>query len=490
MIWSKRVSTLYIRDDALNLLVTKGKRVEKWATLPLEPGLVRQGLVLNEARVADELKKLFKLVKISKRKVIVGLTGLDSIYRLISLPRLPKGVIAEAIQHEAQRVITTPLSEVYFTYQLLPPSPGETRFFLVAFPRNVLDTLVRTLRQAGIRPYIVDTAPLAVCRTLDQDKAIIVHTRLDHLDFIVMEDRIPQLIRRVVLPTEVSTLAERLPTIIEEVDRTITFYNSSHKEKPLDATMPMFVSGDLVEAPQSWPRLGSKLNCSVSILPSPLEFSGAFDPNEFIVNIGLAMKEVWTEKKGAHFSLVNFNVLPQVYQHPPVHLTSILAPVGSVALVGLLIYMILLVRNTADENSALRRDLTSAQNLVSTAQGNIGTLPQQVADAEGSIAPAQARTAEFSNTLRSLEDGRGIVDGELPKIFAPLPASIELTAVSYRGESVAVTGICESPDEDIIWTYARALSTPFPNVRISSIAATVDKNTGLVTGYSFQLVLK
>ncbi len=485
MIWSKRVTTLYIRDDSIDLLVAEGKRVKKWATLPLKPGLVSQGLILDEARVADELKKLFKLAKISKTKVIVGLTGLDSIYRLISLPQLPKGILAEAVQHEAQRAITTPLSEVYLTYQILPPSPGKTVFFLVAFPRNVLDSLVRTLRQAGIPPYVMDLAPLALCRTLDQDKAIIVHARLDHLDVVVMEDRIPQLIRRVPLPSEVSTLAERLPTIIEEVDRTITFYNSSHKANLLDARVPMFVSGDLVEAPQSWPRLGSMLNCPVSTLPSPLEYSGAFDPNQFIVNIGLAMKELWTKKKKAHFSLVNFNVLPKNYIVPPVRLANILVPAGTIALVGLLVYMLLLVLHTADDNAALRSQRDLAESQVTTEQHNVATLEQQVTQIKDRIAPLQTTADMLNNTLTPLRQGREIVDGELPEIFAPLPedGSIELTAVNYQVGSVTVTGKCTSTDEGIIWTYARDLGTTFPNVYINSIVATG-------TGYDFQLVLR
>ena len=57
---AKRVTTLFIRDTVINLLVMKGRQVEKWASLPLEPGLVSQGLIVDEARVADEVKQLFK----------------------------------------------------------------------------------------------------------------------------------------------------------------------------------------------------------------------------------------------------------------------------------------------------------------------------------------------------------------------------------------------------------------------------------------------
>ena len=46
---TRKVTTLFIRDNSINLLVMKGRQVEKWASLLLEPGLVSQGVVLDEA---------------------------------------------------------------------------------------------------------------------------------------------------------------------------------------------------------------------------------------------------------------------------------------------------------------------------------------------------------------------------------------------------------------------------------------------------------
>ena len=41
---------LFIEDSAVKLLVARGRRVEKWAKLPLEPGLVSDGLILTKPR--------------------------------------------------------------------------------------------------------------------------------------------------------------------------------------------------------------------------------------------------------------------------------------------------------------------------------------------------------------------------------------------------------------------------------------------------------
>jgi type IV pilus assembly protein PilM len=485
MIMAKTVNTLYIRDEAIDLLVAEGKRIKKWASLRLEPGLVSQGLVQDEARVADAITKLFDLAKTKKTKLIVGVSGLNSIYRLLSLPRLPKAILPEAARHEARRVIPAPLEEVYLSYQLLPAPHGETRLFLAAFPRNVTDALVRTLHRARVQPYLMDLAPLALCRISDQPRAILVHARSDHLEVMIMENRLPQLIRRLSLPGEVVPLDERLPAIVEEVDRTITFYNSGHKEKPLDSTVPMFVSGDLVQAPQSWPALAGKLNCPVSILPSPMEPMAGFDANEFMVNIGLALKVLLPPKGASFSSLVNFNALPQVYLPKPVRLSNVLVPVGVVVVAFLLVYIGVLAHQKANDNSLLRSELLSAQSRVTEQQTNVATVQQQLKQVEDSIAPVQATADTLDTTLTSLEAGRQQLDGELADIIDLLPGTINLTAVNCQSGSVTVTGT--ALDVDDFSTYIAALRTRFSNVAISSIAAR--QEGGVVTGLDFTLLL-
>jgi len=285
-------TTLFIDDSNIRLLVTKGKRVQKWARLPLEPGLVRDGVIIDEDQVIDRLRELFKLQKVSTRKVIAGLSGLNSLYRLITLPELPEAVRAEAVRHEARRVIPVSLDQMHLAYQGLPSPPGETRLFLAAFPRNTTDALIRTLRQAGVEPYLMDLAPLALCRTANEPRAIIVNVWSTNLDIVVMADRVPQVLRSLSLPSEATSLSEMLPVISEELERTIIFYNSSHMESPLDSAVPILVSGDLAEAPDTWQVLAGKASYSVSILPSPIEFPEGFDPSQFMVNIGLALKEL------------------------------------------------------------------------------------------------------------------------------------------------------------------------------------------------------
>jgi len=491
---AKRVTTLFISDDAINLLVVEGKRVKQWASSPLETGLVSQGLILDEAKVADELDKLFKVAKIGTRRVVAGISGLNSLYRLISLPELPDSVVPEAIKQEAKRVIPLPLDEVYLSYQRLPASVGETRIFLAAFPRNVADALYRTLHQAGIQPYIMDLAPLALSRTIGEPRAIIVNARLDKVDIVVMSERLPQPIRTLSLPGEAASLSERLPTISEEIDRTVAFYNSSHKEEPLDSTVPMFVSGDLVQVPESWQSLAGKLKCPVAIAPSPVESPDGFNPSDFMVNIGLALRELTTARDGSNFSLVKFNALPEVYLPKGVHLANLLVPIAVAIGIGLLVYMGFMVRGKVEATATLRSQLPPVQSLVTQQQSGIAPLQEQVKQVEdqvkqveAQVKPVETRANAFDTTFTSLGVNRYRLSYELSDIVTLLPGTIYLSTVHDEGDLVTVSG--RAPSEADIFVYAKDLAIKFGDVIVSSIEL-VEDELGEITGYDFKLLIQ
>jgi type IV pilus assembly protein PilM len=484
---AKKVTTIFIRDNAINLLVMRGDRVEKWATLSLESGLVNQGLIANEDQVADKIKELFKLQKLSAGKVIAGISGHNSVYRVITLPALPEAVLPEAVKREAKRVIPVPLEEVYLSYQIISSTKGETIVFLAAFPRNIADALHQTLHRAGLQPYMMDLAPLALCRTVNQPRSIIVNNRAEHLDIMVMVDRVPQLIRRLSMPSEPESPTEALATITEEVERTIAFYNSSHQEEPLDTAVPLLVCGELARTKESWQALADKSTHPVSILPAPVEAPVGFDANEFMVNIGLGFKELMLEKGVNNFSLVNLNTLPEVHLPKPVRLSNIIAPIAAIICLGILVYLGILVVNKTNYIDVLNEELIPLEGLVAEESQAVTALEEEITLLTPNIAELEVATAVLDTTYNALEETRTRINGDVSQIVGLMPGNLNLTMVEHEGDLITVTGL--SPNEGSIFVYARALrdSGRFSTVIISSIEAR--EQLGNIVRYEFELTL-
>jgi type IV pilus assembly protein PilM len=485
---AKKVTTVFIRDDAINLLVMRGERVEKWATMPLEPGMVSQGLIVDEAQVVEKVRELFKLQKLGMGKVIAGISGHNSVYRIITLPELPEAVLPEAVKREAKRVIPVPLEEVYLSYQTITTTQGETMVFLAAFPRNIADMLYQTLNKASLQPYMMDLAPLALCRAANQPRSIIVNDRADHLDIMVIVDRVPQLIRRLSLPSGTESPNERLATVTEEVNRTITFYNSSHQGEPLGAAVPMLVCGDLARTSENWQALADKSTHPVSVMPSPVESPEGFDANEFMVNIGLGLKELLPQKGENNFSLVNINTLPEIHLPKAMRLPNIIVPIAITIGLGILVYLGIMAVNKSSYTSVLNSQLIPLESLVASENQEIAALEAESELIVPQIAGVEAATGIFDDTFKALLDTRIKVNEDMSQIVNLLPGNLNLTTVNHVVEMVTVTGI--SPNESDIFSYARALRNGerFSTVVISSIEA-VEEDDEIVS-FNFELLLK
>jgi len=453
----------------------KGGRVESWAIQSLEAGLVSSGVIVDESKVAHRLEELFRRLEISPGRVVVGLGGLNSVFRIITMPELSQELLSEAVKREAGRVIPVSLDEVYLSHQRIPSPVGETRLFLAALPRSDVDILVRTLRRAGIKPYLLEPAPVALCRLVSEPNAIIANSLSGLLDVIVMVHGIAQVIRSISLPDDPS---ESIATIAEEFDRTIAFYNTSHPEEPLDSSVPVFVGGHLLRLPDSW-QLRSRGHGPASALTSPLEHPESLPTSEFMVNIGLALKVRPLKEAGA--SLVNFNAMPDIYLPKPLSLLRIAGPIGLVVGIGALLWLGFLGQLAAHDTAALRSQLALVEQQMEAPVPRIAALGENITQVEAQIKPVQAINTMLKAKIASFKEERELVYEDSFDVVKTLPGGVLLLKVQHSGDRITISGFTEKEHMDgpdgigelrtNIFDYAKNLKNTgrFSEVIISSI---------------------
>jgi type IV pilus assembly protein PilM len=460
---AETVMALYFEDTAVKLLVARGRKAEQWQSVPLAPGLVTGGVIVDEAKVSEKIKELFAGVKHSKMaafisgkgKIIVGLSGRDSLYRVISLPVLEKSMLAEAVRREAGRVLPVSLDQLYLAYQRIPGNDNETRVFVAAFPKKSADVLIKTMRLAGIAPRVLDLAPLALCISVNEPRAIIADAGFDSLNIMVMAERVPQVIRSLSLPGEGKSLADNMATVSEEFSRTVAFYNSSHQQAPLDSSVPVFVSGDLAKNPALWPALVGQLNSKVSILPSAVQYPADFPANDFVVNLALAAKELSLEKEHANYSLVNLNALPPSALPVPFNFYRVLVPV--VGVVGIVVVFLMWNNYSHSKNNtaAIQSQLTAEQNLITINNKAIAADTEQNRVIQAQIQPITDQANIFTNKIKNLTTARSLADSDVNQIIALTPAAVDVNALIYNAGSQSLSGV-SGTYQDIL-SYAQAL---------------------------------
>jgi type IV pilus assembly protein PilM len=145
--------------------------IERAATVPLAPGVVREGEVADVETLAAALRELFADKKLGRR-VRVGVANQRIVMRVIDLPPMEPKDIASAVRFQAQEHIPMPLEQAVLDHQslgIVETADGpRTRVVLVAARRDMIDSVLGAVRRAGLRAEGIDLASFAMIRALHQ----------------------------------------------------------------------------------------------------------------------------------------------------------------------------------------------------------------------------------------------------------------------------------------------------------------------------------
>jgi type IV pilus assembly protein PilM len=412
---ARDAATIYIDDSSIRLLSVSGRKPRQWATESLDAGLVRDGFVVDEPAVAARIRTLWAKEQPGSQRVVAGISGINCLYRFLTLPELPRNLMPEAVKREASRALGVPLDQLYVSWQTLPSKPGETLVYVAAAARTTVDSVIRTLRKANLTPYMMDIAPLALARSTAEQNALIIDLQPAGMDIVVKVGGMPEVIRSVSV-SRASSLSDRVGVVRQELQRAVTFFNSSHPDAPIADDIPILVAGELGERKDLWQGLLGRVERRVDALQSPLESPAQFSSFLYAPLIGLALKE--TQGKAVEgFSRINFNALPESQTPKPRPLSELLFPPAlllGVLAVAALGYMVF---NAHGLTSALR-DRAEANNQLVTTLGAEVSRQRQALEAEKATlqADAEAREARadaLDNQLRSFSTIKEEMNGDL-----------------------------------------------------------------------------
>lgn len=477
----RRLTSLYIDDTSLRLLVTKGRHAIKWAEVPLKPGLVSEGVVTDPDAVADIICQVFREKKIRGKQVIASMSGLHCLSRIITLPPLSWGLLGEAVRREAERELPVSLDNLYLGWQAIAMSREEVKVFLVGYSRSIADAMVETLRRAGLKPHIMDLSPLALTRVVGRKTAVILDVRSTELDLVIMVDGVPELIRSLPLPREQSA-GEKLAIVREELERTIKFYDTAAPRGLMNEGLSVYAAGELLNSPELLASLQEGLGHEIRTPAPGLRHPAGLSLAGYLVNIGLILKELEIAGE-VRPSRININALPDNYRRH-VSMARVAGIPAAVLVAAGALFLGWQVYNSAASLDALRNDLDIASRIVLQRQALQKTQTDAIAALEKQIAEASLTYTTFADAAGRLAGEREIVRGDLPMITAAMPPGVAMTGLRHSLTTVSLSG--KAPDEQTVLGFADALmaSGRYSEVVLGSIV-TNDTNS-----VNFVLTLK
>jgi type IV pilus assembly protein PilM len=147
------------------------------AVHPLQPGVFRDGEVIDPDGLVTALKDLHSEHKFSKR-VRLGLGNQRVIVRTLRLPAIedPKEMEA-AVSFQAQEQIPMPLDQAVLQHQVVGGVPAEegagpqVDVVVIAARRDMITSFVDPLRRAGLEPAGIDLSAFGMIRALSSVSA-------------------------------------------------------------------------------------------------------------------------------------------------------------------------------------------------------------------------------------------------------------------------------------------------------------------------------
>ncbi len=452
----KQIVTLYISDTVVRTMVTEGSQIQQWAEMQFEPGLIENNAIVDEEAVAQKIKQLLDIQAIKTRKVFVGISGIRCLTRPILLPKLPKEILDEAVRREAERLLPVPLDELYLTWQTIPGPEDKTQVFLAAIPRGTVNPLMNVITQAGFKPVFMDLKPLLLARLAGEETAIMVDVQGMDFDIIVMVNGVPQPIRSIPFPGENLSWQDKLPIIRDELDRTITFYNTNNPETAVENDVPVYVSGQLGDEAEFCRMLSQEIQRNAVSIPSQIDVPEGFDSSMYMANISLALQDT-TLAKNAGNSVVNLNNLPAAYKPQPVSSTNILKALGVAAAIIVLAAVIFMVQNTTSSIASKKESLESSKALLTQNQLKVQILNKNLTDLEGQIETQETLQQNFTDALGNLELQSVGLNRDIEVTMDEAPSSVRLTSVVHNEGILTIRGV--APGEKTVLSYILALES-------------------------------
>jgi type IV pilus assembly protein PilM len=486
--WSNTV-TLYVDDTSVRMLVLDGQRVKKWAQTDLEPGLIKGGVVTVEGEVGNKIKQLLQENDVRAKWVILGFSGIHSLTRPASLPILPRNMLPEAVAREARRVLPVPLDQLYLSWRLAPSPKGKIHIFMAATPRKAADSLVKTLRIAGLTVRQMAIKPLALTKLVPENTAILIDVQPDEFDIVILNNGVPQPIRTVTFPNTELNWDKKLEMITSDVNRTIKFFDTNNPEKPLTAEVSVYASGELMSQPELLQNLGTVLGRAVVPLQPTLKGPEQIDLSRYLVNVALSVKSAPMLREPS-FAVASLNMLPAPYQPKPISTTKLIGIPCGVAVVGVLVPMVLMMQDASANILALQSQVDKMNEITAQKTEEKTMLTKNIADLQKQSDATKTAYENLKLSLDKLTSSQEIVNGDLQLVLNLKPEAVEISSITQADGGLSIQG--KAPTQAEVLAYARDLdlSNRFVQTTVASVQETVSPDTNSLIDVQFSLIMQ
>jgi len=180
------------------------------AIQPLQADAIVEGEVMDPGVVAEAIQAALTDAGVKSKEVVTAVGGRDVIIKKIQIERVKEAQARELMRWEAEQHVPFDMESVELDFQILDPDGDglEMNVLLVAAKRELVDSKVRVLTDAGLEPVIVDVDAFALHNAFElnhpdamQGMVALINVGHDVTNINLLDEGVPVLTRDLTLGT-------------------------------------------------------------------------------------------------------------------------------------------------------------------------------------------------------------------------------------------------------------------------------------------------
>ena len=470
--------TLSMEDDAIRVVVFRGRRVVAWDFANLKPestGSEEQTGTSDNG--AGRLRELLTGLNIHRGRIVTDLPLFTPLLRHFQLPQANANFVNAMVESEVLDTIPFSADEVDITSHQQRVG-GSVEVVAVAVPRRAIDGQVRLVRAAGLTPKAAYSQASALALAAGVPDAIVIHLQPSETAVVLVRGGSPRVVHQLELPKATGTAQEQADALALAVEQVGGYYQSLDPEVD-SAAFPVVMTGLAMENGSFIQVLAQTLGRTVLDLAPPLRVPDGFPSAAFAANLGLllahkAKGNPWG--KGSMRKGATPNLLPER------HLPQGLLPVQGLAVIVILVLLASPLQYATRQIDSLVQD---TDNLTEEVK-ELRTAVQARRTDVGLENDAKKELEMVTNQIESLESQVTDLDDDMTQLLARLdaittsarPENVRLSSLSPGMSGFVLVGNTDSHNDVLEYAANLRSSEHFSDATIIEVTGSSQGSTG------------
>ncbi|NHN29579.1 type IV pilus biogenesis protein PilM [Paenibacillus agricola] len=268
---------LQILSDEIRIVVihpgSRSLSMKRCHSEPLAPGVIQNGKIVNEEAVSEAIRHIAQMLGIRGAGIYLSVPTSSTILRKSIFPVMNDKELRNMIDVELNSGSQMPFKDPVFDYVRLGSAaianpeekvgrktkPKQEEVLIFVSPAQVVESYVRVVREAGLKPLSVELESLASFRLLLQysersktqlpECFIMINAESARLEFSIFVEGIPVFLHSV---ADVGAGASYAKTVTTELSRIMYYfsYSISTKQEDIQALYLLGAEDQLAELPR------------------------------------------------------------------------------------------------------------------------------------------------------------------------------------------------------------------------------------------------